>query len=31
MVRNGKQFGGGSIRVHRRDIQERVFAVMGLG
>ncbi|MGC1740790.1 amino acid--tRNA ligase-related protein, partial [Mycobacterium sp.] len=23
--------GGGSIRIHRRDIQERVFAMMGIG
>ena len=27
---NGNEVGGGSIRIHRRDIQERVFAVMGI-
>ena len=30
MVIDGKELGGGSVRIHRRAMQERIFALMGV-
>jgi len=31
IVCNGNEIGGGSVRIHSREVQERVFEVMGIG
>ena len=31
MLSQGNEIGGGSVRIHRKDVQERVFTLLGMG